>query len=161
MRPQEREALRRRFDFRCGYCSVTETDAGSELTIDHFQPRSRGGSDEPENWVYSCHACNEFKGDWWQPESAQRVLHPERDELARHLIEVEDGMLRPLTETGAFHIERLRLNRPQLVAFRAERMRREAARESRQRLLQRLRGLAHEVQRLANELERLEGHESE
>lgn len=159
MRPQEREALRRRFDFRCGYCAVTETDAGSELTIDHFQPRSHGGSDDPANWVYSCHACNEFKGDWWDPESTHRVLHPEKDERAGHLAEAEDGVLRPLTETGKFHIERLRLNRAQLVAFRMQRKRREAAGESRQRLLERLRALAHEVRRLANELERLEEQE--
>jgi hypothetical protein len=159
MRPQEREALRRRFDFRCGYCSVTEIDAGSELTVDHFQPRSQGGSDEPANWVYSCHACNEFKGDWWQPESTHRVLHPEKDERARHLAEADDGTLRPLTETGKFHIERLRLNRAQLVAFRIERNRREAAGDLRQRLLERLRELAHEVRRLANELERLEEQE--
>lgn len=161
MRPQEREALRRRFNFRCGYCSVGEPDAGSELTVDHFQPRSHGGSDTPDNWVYSCHACNEFKGDWWQPESSQRILHPERDELARHLAEGKDGVLRPLTDTGVFQIERLRLNRPQLVAFRKERRQREAARESRQRLLERLRALAHEVQRLADELDRLEGQQNE
>lgn len=161
MRPEERAALRRRFGFRCGYCWVTETDAGSELTVDHFQPHSQGGSDEPENSIYCCHACNEFKGDWWQPEAAHRILHPERDDVARHLVEDENSVLRPLTETGAFHIGRLRLNRPQLVAFRRERKRREAARESRQRLLERLRTLAHEAQHLASELERLERHENE
>lgn len=161
MRPQEREALRRRFGFRCGYCSVSETDAGAELTVDHYQPRSQGGSDDPDNWVYSCHACNEFKADWWQPASRHRVLHPERDERARHLSEGDDGMLRPLTDTGAFHIERLRLNRDQLVAFRMERKRREVARASRQRILERLHGLASEVRRLANELERIGRRENE
>ena len=35
MRPEEREALRRRFHFRCGYCGVSETDGGAELTVDH------------------------------------------------------------------------------------------------------------------------------
>ncbi len=44
MRSDEREILRQRFQFRCGYCGVRETDAGAELTADHFQPRSRGGS---------------------------------------------------------------------------------------------------------------------
>lgn len=161
MRPEEREALRRRFDFRCGYCSVAESDAGSELTLDHFQPSSRGGGDEPENWVYSCHACNEFKGDWWQPESRHRILHPEKDNVAQHLTEGADGMLQPLTETGTFHIERLRLNRPQLVRFRKERKRREAAHEARQRLLERLHALAREVRHLANELESFEGQESD
>jgi 5-methylcytosine-specific restriction endonuclease McrA len=62
MRSNLREELRRLYQFRCGYCGTSEVDAGSELTIDHFQPRSRGGSeDDPANWVYCCHACNEFK----------------------------------------------------------------------------------------------------
>jgi 5-methylcytosine-specific restriction endonuclease McrA len=111
MRPDEREALRGRFQYRCGYCGVSERDAGAELTIDHFQPRSQGGSDEPENWVYCCHACNEFKGDFWQPTSLHRILHPLRDDLAAHMVEQEDGTLQALSETGAFHIERLHLNR--------------------------------------------------
>ncbi|MBI3408208.1 MAG: HNH endonuclease [Planctomycetes bacterium] len=49
MRQDQREMLRRQFQFRCGYCGVHESDAGAELTVDHFQPRSHGGSHEPEN----------------------------------------------------------------------------------------------------------------
>jgi 5-methylcytosine-specific restriction endonuclease McrA len=64
MRDEERKTLRQRFHFRCGYCGVHERDAGAELTTDHFQPRSKGGPHELENWVYCCHACNEFKGDY-------------------------------------------------------------------------------------------------
>ncbi len=67
MTPEQRTALRRRYQFRCGYCGTSETATGAELTVDHFQPRSHGGPEEPENWVYRCHACNEFKGDFWQP----------------------------------------------------------------------------------------------
>ena len=57
MRAEERRSLRQRFGFRCGYYGVSERDVGSELTFDHFQPRSRGGSDDRDNWVYSCHPC--------------------------------------------------------------------------------------------------------
>jgi hypothetical protein len=102
---------------------VTEHDIGAELTVDHFHPRSRGGAHEPQNWVYCCHACNEFKADHWQPDSIQRVLHPLHDDLTAHILEQEDGRLRPLTETGAFHIARLHLNRQQLVEHRIERRR--------------------------------------
>ena len=109
MRASERETLRRRYQFRCGYCGVRESDVGAELSADHFQPNSRGGVDEAENWVYCCHACNEFKSDYWEPESVRRVLHPERDPLATHIAEESDGTLRPLTDTGAFHIEWLHL----------------------------------------------------
>lgn len=120
MRPAERETLRRLYQFRCGYCGISEVDIGAELTVDHFQPRSQGGKHEPGNWVYCCHACNEYKGDLWQPNSLQRILHPLRDGLHAHLVEEEDGTLRGLTTAGRFTIERLRLNRPQLIAYRLE-----------------------------------------
>jgi hypothetical protein len=156
MRPEERETLRRRFQFRCGYCGVSEQDAGAELTVDHFQPRSRGGLHEPDNWVYCCHACNEFKGDVWQPNVPQRILHPLQDDLAAHLIEDADGTLRALTATGTFHIETLHLNRAQLVAYRVERRLLEAARQNHGRLLERLQRLEDEVQSLSAQLEQLQ-----
>ena len=148
--------LRQRFSFRCGYCTVSELHAGSELTVDHFQPRSQGGLHRPDNWVYSCHACNEFKGDLWQPESIQRILHPLNDDLTAHLVEQNDGTLTALTETGAFHIARMNLNRPQLVAYRIERRLYEAARRERNNLLRRLSQLEAEVKSLTNSLERLD-----
>jgi hypothetical protein len=155
MRQEERETLRRRFQFRCGYCGVSERDVGAELTVDHFQPRSQGGLHEPENWVYCCHACNEFKEDFWQPTAAHRILHPLRDELAAHLIEQEDETLLALSETGAFHIERLHLNRQPLVAYRCQRRRLEAARQTQARLLERLQQLEVQVQTLTAHLEQL------
>jgi hypothetical protein len=118
MRPEQREELRRLYNFRCGYCGVSEVDTGAELTIDHFQPRSQGGADDAENLVYCCHACNEYKSDYYQPGSPERILHPLYDNLPEHIIEQEDGTLHALTPTGAFHIEQLRLNRPTLIAHR-------------------------------------------
>lgn len=156
MRPDEREALRQRFQFRCAYCGVSERDAGAELTVDHFQPQSRGGLDEAENWVYCCHACNEFKGDFWQPSSTRRILHPLKDDLAAHLIEQEGGTLHALSETGAFHIERLHLNREQLIANRNERRMQEAARRSQARLVERLQQLEEQVNNLTTQLEQLD-----
>ena len=155
MRQDARETLRQRFQFRCGYCGIRESDVGAELTVDHFQPRSRGGPDEVDNWVYCCHACNEFKGDYWQPDSLRRILDPLRDNIATHLIEREDGTLQGLSETGAFHIERLNLNRPQLVAYRRERRLLEAARQTRTRLLEHLRQLEQQVQNLIVQVEQM------
>ncbi len=153
MREEERETLRRRFQFRCGYCGVSERDTGAALTVDHFQPRSRGGLHESENWVYCCHACNEFKGDFWDPNSIQRILHPLLDALSAHLVEQQDGTLKALSETGAFHIERLHLNREQLVAYRCERRRLEAARLAQASLIKRLRQLEEQVTTLTSRLE--------
>ena len=34
-----RDLVRRNANFACEFCGVTETDAGGELTVDHFQPK--------------------------------------------------------------------------------------------------------------------------
>lgn len=118
MRRSERNSLRTLYQFWCGYCGATEVDAGGELTADHFQPRSRAGVDTLDNLVYACIACNDFKGDYWILGSSRRILHPLRDDLTAHIRETDEGILDPLTETGKFHIERLHLNRSQLIAQR-------------------------------------------
>ncbi|MBV9868760.1 MAG: HNH endonuclease [Abitibacteriaceae bacterium] len=159
MRLSERTALREYYGFRCGYCGVSETAVGAELTVDHFQPRSQGGLDEPENWVYCCHACNEFKGDYWQPDSVQRILHPLRDRITEHLVLQDDGNLRPITLTGTFHIERLHLNRAGLVAHRREQQLVELAHQVQAELLQRLAQLEIQVQSITAQLEQLERNE--
>lgn len=118
MRADEREALRCHFNFGCGYCGVSETDIGAKLTVDHYQPISRGGADEPADWVYCCFTCNRNKGDSWAPDLPRRILHPLNDKVPDHVAEQPDGTLIGLTETGHSHIEQLQLNRPSLIAHR-------------------------------------------
>ena len=49
----------------------------------------------------------------------RRVLHPLLEDLSQHIIENEQtAHLQVLTNTGAFHIVLLRLNRPQLIEHR-------------------------------------------
>jgi hypothetical protein len=114
-----------RFQFRCGYCGVSETQSGGELTIDHFIPVSAAGDDSDDNLVYACFRCNLYKGDFVASVSPQtlglRLLHPLRDDLAAHIREEEQtAWLEPLTTRGRLHIEILRLNRPELIAHRKE-----------------------------------------
>ena len=131
---------------------------GAELTVDHFQPVSRAGPDTPANWVYCCFACNNAKGDYWQPDSLQRVLHPLRDNLSEHIIAQEDGTLLGLTETARFHIEQLRLNRPALATHRLERRRREQEARRHAEILQSLLEARQEIGLLRRRLEqRLRG----
>jgi hypothetical protein len=120
------EQVRQRYQRRCGYCGVSEVDAGGELTVDHHRPVSAGGDDSDDNLVYACFRCNTYKGDFF-PDAAdaragRRVLHPLLDPVALHLRENEGtGLLEPQTETGRFHIDLLRLNRPELVEHRLTR----------------------------------------
>ena len=136
-----REAVRRAYDFRCGYCGVHENEVGSELEIDHFCPLAADGSDELSNLVYCCSACNRNKSDYWPEDETRRLLHPQRDQMERHLREEGNGRLVALTERGALHLRRLRLNRPQLIATRLQR-------EQRRIELQEIAALREEIARI-------------
>ena len=120
------QTVRERYAFCCGYCGVSETDVGGELTVDHFRPISAGGDDSDANLVYACVRCNQYKGTLL-PEATGRayerhLLHPLRDDLLAHIREDEStGRLEGLTTTGCFHIIALRLNRQALIVHRQRR----------------------------------------
>lgn len=118
---EARAIVRAAFGGRCGYCGVSETSVGGELEVDHFQPLAAGGSDDLENLVYACTVCNRFKGDYAPAPDAPdslRLLRPRCDDLGAHIEETAHGRLIGLTPRGWFHIQRLHLNRPQLVERR-------------------------------------------
>lgn len=58
--PQLREA----FHGNCGYC-----ERGCRGEVDHHRPKKRfpDRAYEWPNWVFSCHECNQLKGDKWPP----------------------------------------------------------------------------------------------
>lgn len=72
-----RRAVFARDEWACQYCGV-----GSDLTVDHVIPRSKGGSSEWENVVACCAACNRRKADRLPhqarmfPKSTPRAPHP-------------------------------------------------------------------------------------
>lgn len=140
-----REQVRQRANFACEFCGISETDAGGQLTIDHYQPKGKGGDDGLDNLIYCCARCNQYKLDYWPNRPNDPPLWNPRQALAsQHLLELADGILHPLTTTGTFTLQRLRLNRPPLVAHRL-RKRQEAEKA---RLLAQYRDLA----RLAEQL---------
>lgn len=120
--PDIREAVRQQAQYACEYCGVTETDTGGALTIDHFQPRTHGGAHTLENLLYCCQRCNQYKASYWpgQPQELH-LWHPRRETMVQHLLLLADGTLYPITAVGAFTLQRLRLNRPPLVAHRRRR----------------------------------------
>jgi 5-methylcytosine-specific restriction endonuclease McrA len=70
-----RRGVLRRDSNRCAYCAKSAT------TIDHVQPKSRGGKDTWENLVACCLRCNNKKGDktlaeiGWALRTAPRMPH--------------------------------------------------------------------------------------
>jgi HNH endonuclease len=117
-----RDRVRQRAQYACEFCDITEVDAGGMLTIDHFQPRSKGGLDVLENLIYACVGCNQYKQDYWpRTEIAPTLWNPRQEPASQHFVEQEDGELTALTPIGVFTIKRLRLNRSQLIAARQRR----------------------------------------
>jgi 5-methylcytosine-specific restriction endonuclease McrA len=56
----KRNGIFERDEFRCVYCG--EQSPAEELTLDHVQPRVRGGDRSEGNLVTACKACNTLKG---------------------------------------------------------------------------------------------------
>jgi 5-methylcytosine-specific restriction endonuclease McrA len=54
-----RDEIFRRDDYRCVYCG--KSYPAEQLTLDHVQPRARGGDSSPGNLVTACAACNTLK----------------------------------------------------------------------------------------------------
>ncbi len=56
----KRNEIFERDEHRCVYCG--EQFPNEELTLDHVQPRVRGGDRSEGNLVTACQACNTIKG---------------------------------------------------------------------------------------------------
>jgi hypothetical protein len=118
---ETRLAVRQRANFACEYCGVSETDSGSELTIDHFQPRTKGGSDDLDNLLYCCPRCNQYKADYWAEHPGDAELwNPRYSAWEAHFLALADSTLYAVTDVGSFTLKRLRLNRAPLVAYRRQ-----------------------------------------
>jgi hypothetical protein len=140
-----REQVRRRANFACEFCGVSETDIGSRLTVDHFRPKSKGGEDSLDNLLYCCTRCNQYKLDYWPTNPDGPMLwNPRQEPADRHFLELDDGTLYPLTATGVLTLRRLRLNRSPLIAHRLRRRQE----QEHIRLLTRYRDLTRLLERL-------------
>ena len=91
----KRNQIFERDDFRCVYCG--ERFPAAELTVDHVQPRVRGGDHSSGNLVTACKGCNTLKGH-------RRLSHFLRDEpsardnFMKYAIHVWPRLMRILRE---------------------------------------------------------------
>ncbi len=155
MQERLRERVREQFGRRCAYCCVHEDDAGATLTVDHHRPRAAGGDDAADNLVYACARCNDHKGAYWHEKDPPHIvlLHPGRADLTEHLLEQDDGRMIGITPAGQFFLDRLRLNRPQLVAYRRGSRERQTLRALLEASMQRARDLELRVNELGNAID--------
>ena len=91
----KRRRIFERDDFRCVYCGAQFTS--EELTIDHVQPRVRGGDRSDGNLVTACGTCNTLKGHRRLGDFllAERVA---RENFFRYAVHVWPRHLRALEE---------------------------------------------------------------
>jgi hypothetical protein len=121
IKTEAREIVKQRANYVCEYCGVSEVDVGGELTLDHYHPTSKGGSDGLENLLYCCPRCNQYKLDYWPTKLDDIPLwHPQREPFNIHFTLLDDGVLLPLTQVGEFTLLRLGLNRPHLISHRRQ-----------------------------------------
>jgi 5-methylcytosine-specific restriction endonuclease McrA len=90
----KRDKIFERDEYRCVYCG--EQFPASDLTLDHVEPRVRGGDRSEGNLVTACMACNTLKGH----RRLSAFLHdhpPARDNFHRFALHVWPRLLAVLT----------------------------------------------------------------
>lgn len=113
---------------QCVYCSVLEGRFGGERNfhVEHYRPKSQFKSltNDIRNLFYVCAICNAFKGSDWPAEpAADHMKHSYPDPSLvdyAEILSVDDRhMVRSSVPAGRYVIERIYLNRPQLVMARS------------------------------------------
>lgn len=80
-----RDRILRRDSYRCVYCG--ETLPATSLTLDHVQPKMRGGDQSEGNLVTACRPCNADKGA-----APAWAYLAERPEQRRNFLEYATGI---------------------------------------------------------------------
>lgn len=111
---------------RCEYCGLAQDGQEASFHIDHIWPVVEGGSTEADNLALACVSCSLRKGARTHaidPISSAQVplFKPRLDNWAEHF--AWDGLVVVgLTITGRATLTALQLNRPLILAIRAEEM---------------------------------------
>lgn len=119
-----RRLIRERAGHRCEYCLLHEDDAFLPHEPDHIIAVKHRGQTTEGNLAWTCFVCNRGKGsdiasvDETTGEIV-RLFHPRTDLWDDHLELKKDGSLSARTGIGRVTISLLKLNRPELLAFRA------------------------------------------
>jgi 5-methylcytosine-specific restriction endonuclease McrA len=91
----KRSGIYRRDEYRCVYCGLQFPE--DELTLDHVQPRVRGGDRSEGNLVTACRGCNTLKGQ--HRLSVFLHEHPDaRANFLRYAVHVWPRQMRLLVE---------------------------------------------------------------
>ncbi len=121
---QARDAVFKRAGFLCEYCLTPMAFCPDPPSVEHVEPKSAGGTDDMSNLAMTCQGCNNHKYVSTQsldPESGQQVplYHPRNDPWNEHFRWSPDlTAIIGTTPTGRATMEKLQLNRPELINLR-------------------------------------------
>ncbi len=115
---------------QCVYCAIPESRFGGtwNFHVEHYRPRARFLDLENTigNLFYSCAICNTFKGDDWPNEPMLTHRIASYPDASRHdynnlfNIDIGSGMIIGRYTASRYMVEKLYLNRPQLILERRE-----------------------------------------
>lgn len=112
---------------QCVYCAIHEAQFGGfrNFHVEHYKPKKifPDLTNDIQNLFYSCAICNSFKGSSWpcNPKADHSVSAypcPAEIDYATLLFVEANHLVASAYPAGTFVIERLFLNRPQLVMQR-------------------------------------------
>jgi uncharacterized protein (TIGR02646 family) len=111
---------------KCVYCAIHEGRFGGERNfhVEHFRPKSKFSELENEysNLFYACGICNSFKGNDWPSEPSETFEAPAYIDPSavdyNTVFRVVNNLVQGSLTSPIYMIERLYLNRPQLILER-------------------------------------------
>jgi hypothetical protein len=124
-----KSALAKEASYNCVYCCIHESKFGGQRNfhVEHFRPKSTFPQFENSygNLFYACGICNSFKGNDWPAEPISGnltiIAYPDPSELDYgNLLQTDvlTGLVVSRFPAGKYIIEKLYLNRPQMVTLR-------------------------------------------
>ena len=109
---------------RCEYCRLSQIGQVATFHIDHVVPRAAGGLTVMDNLALACVSCSLRK---WAKQTAidletgqEEALFGPRTQVWSEHFRWNGEHLEPLSPTGRATIAALAMNRPLMVAIRAE-----------------------------------------
>ena len=119
-----RNHVARRASYCCEYCRSQAAFSPAPFSVEHILPQVAGGTHAEENLAYSCQGCNNHKyshTDGFDPVTGELVplFHPREQRWDQHFAWSADyTLIHGLTPTGRATIDRLQLNRSNVVNLR-------------------------------------------
>jgi hypothetical protein len=123
-----KELLAKEGFYQCVYCAIHEGCFGGirNFHVEHYRPKSKFKELENDikNLFYACAICNVFKGSDWPGDPKKDFSNPSYPDPSQvdygdiFLINNSSGVVKGKYRASRYLVERLYLNRPQLILER-------------------------------------------